>query len=268
MPAAPPTHSRTRPRTAGIGSSLFHESFDAPDAARQFDPRSVLTGPSEYAIGYMPDEVTRDFGRRMHYAAYRARRAIRVGDQRFWRSAYYQLRDRIVLGNQKLVYKAVRYRKAWQIRADDLIGEGHVVLINAVERYNPWLGVRFSTYAFTCLVRALVRLTRKRIGFEQRYQTQGNLAGESSGVNGPGPDRRADFPVDLDHFFQAGHPLLSDREKMVLQLRFGLGQQVEALKLELIGERLGLSKERIRQVQVSALSKLREAVSTSGEMAS
>lgn len=47
-------------------------------------------------------------------------------------------------------------------------------------------------------------------------------------------------------------------------MRFGLGEQVEALKLELIGARLGLSKERIRQVQVSALTKLREAVAIAG----
>jgi len=46
----------------------------------------------------------------------------------------------------------------------------------------------------------------------------------------------------------------------VLRMRFGLGGSAEPLKLELIGERLGLSKERIRQVQVSALTKLREAV--------
>jgi RNA polymerase sigma factor (sigma-70 family) len=268
MPAAPPTLPRALARAPGIGPYIYHKSFDAPAAARKFDPRPVLAESSEYAIGYMPDEVTRDFGRRMHYAAYRAMRAVRANDQLFWRSAFFQLRDRIVLGNQKLVYKAVRYRKAWQMRSDDLIGEGHVVLINAVERFNPWLGVRFSTYAFTCLIRALVRLTRKRIGLEQRYQTQGNMSSETNSLNGTPPQRDSDLPVDLDHYFQANHPLLSEREKLVLQLRFGLGQQVEALKLELIGERLGLSKERIRQVQVSALTKLREAVTLSGEMAS
>jgi len=261
MPAATPTQTASLTRSAGPSHGIEHDSFDDPDAATEYDPRPALRGATEYAIGYMPDEVTRDFGRRMHYAAYRARRAVRVRDRNFWQTVYYQLRDRIVLGNQKLVYKAVRYRKAWQLRSDDLIGEGHVVLINAVERYNPWLGVRFSTYAFTCLVRALVRLTRKRIGLERRFQTQGTLSGETTPFGAAVPEERGnDLPFDLDHYFQSNHPLLSEREKLVLQLRFGLGEQVEALKLELIGERLGLSKERIRQVQVSALTKLREAV--------
>jgi len=260
MAAATPTQTATFVYHVGPAHGLEHDTFDDPDAAMQYDPRPALRGATEYSIGYMPDEVTRDFGRRMHYAAYRARRARRTRDRNFWQTVYYQLRDRIVLGNQKLVYKAVRYRKAWQLRSDDLIGEGHVVLINAVERYNPWLGVRFSTYAFTCLVRALVRLTRKRIGLERRFQTQGALSGETTTFGAVTEERGRELPFDLDHYFQSGHPLLSDREKLVLQLRFGLGEQVEALKLELIGERLGLSKERIRQVQVSALTKLREAV--------
>ncbi len=260
MPATLSSPTAETRSYAGPCSHVRHESFDHPDAPARYDPRPLLNGADDFPLGYMPDEVTRDYGRRMHYAAYRARRAIRPADRRFWRTAYYRLRDRIVLGNQKLVYKAVRYRKAWQMRSDDLVGEGHVVLINAVERYNPWLGVRFSTYAFTCLVRALVRLTRKRIGFEKRIQTQGALTGEALPPAATRADKESSLPVDLDHFFQAGHPLLSDREKTVLRLRFGLGDQAESMKLELIGERLGLSKERIRQVQVSALAKLREAV--------
>jgi RNA polymerase sigma factor (sigma-70 family) len=263
MPAALVSPLAETRRHTGLCSHVYHKSFDESGAHAEYDPRPLLNGSDDFPLGYMPDEVTRDCGRRMHYAAFRARRAVRPSDRRFWRNAYFGLRDRIVLGNQKLVYKAVRYRKAWQLRADDLVGEGHVVLINAVERYNPWLGVRFSTYAFTCLVRALVRLTRKRIGFEKRIQTQGTLSSESLPPTAIKMEKDSSLPVDLDHFFQAGHPLLSDREKTVLRLRFGLGDQAESMKLELIGERLGLSKERIRQVQVSALAKLREAVSIS-----
>jgi RNA polymerase sigma factor (sigma-70 family) len=261
MPAVIASPIAESQRFAGVRVHVAHESFPEPDAAYRYDPRPLLCNREAYPLGYMPDEVTREFGRRMHFAAYRCRRALRPGERRYWRNAYFELRDRIVLGNQKLVYKAVRYRKAWQLRSDDLIGEGHVVLINAVERFNPWLGVRFSTYAFTCLVRALVRVTRKRIGVEKRFQSQGCLNGESLPLAATRGDKESLLPVDLDHYFQADHPLLSEREKTVLQLRFGLGEQAETLKLELIGVRLGLSKERIRQVQVSALAKLREAVS-------
>lgn len=256
--AAVPSHDPSEESV--LRTHLHHPSFEEPRAHSRYDPRIVLENSDHYPLGYMPDETTRDFGQRMHYCLYRAGKARTLRERAEWRRWFYALRDRIVLGNQKLVYKAVRYRKAWQVRADDLIGEGHLVLINAVERYNPWLGVRFSTYAFTCLVRALVRLTRKRIGHEQRFQTQANFAPEVQPPLEIRHESDASIRIDLDHFFQDKHPLLSQREKLVLRLRFGLGEQDEAMKLELIGERLGLSKERIRQVQVSALTKLRDAV--------
>ena len=45
--------------------------------------------------------------------------------------------------------------------ADDMASECQIVLIKAVAAFNPWLGIRFSTYAFTCLTRALSRLSQR-----------------------------------------------------------------------------------------------------------
>jgi RNA polymerase sigma factor (sigma-70 family) len=50
---------------------------------------------------------------------------------------------------------------------------------------------------------------------------------------------------------------LSEREKLVLQMRFGLGDG-HVYPLEKIGERLGLTRERVRQIEAQALRKLRE----------
>jgi RNA polymerase sigma factor (sigma-70 family) len=245
---------------------VVHSSFRRDGAAKRYDPRAALAASTNYALGYMPDEATQDYGKRMHYALWRMRRADTARDRRKWKAAFLALRDRVVLGNQKLVFKAVRYRRAWTLLTDDLTGEGHVVLINAVERYNPWLGVRFSTYAFTCLVRALVRSTKRRSGQDKRLVLQDQLALEGAAQEKT-KDKKDDSPLDLDHYLRDAHPLLTEREKAVLRMRFGIGPAVEPLKLELIGERLGLSKERIRQVQVSALGKLRVAACEAGLVA-
>ena len=260
-----PVTSREPRQGAATPGYIYHESFDAPGARTDLDPREVLNGPTEFAVGYMPDEVTRDFGRRMHYAAFRVRKATGA-EAVAWRRAYLALRDRIVLGNQKLVYKAVRSRKAWQLRSDDLIGDGFVVLIAAVERFNPWLGIRFSTYAYTCLVRGLVRQSRKQITFEKRFQVQPALPDEAfpPGERKPSKTNPADVP--LERALQVGHPLLSEREKLILRMRYGIGDQDREMKLETIGTRLGLSKERIRQLQVGALAKLREALTVTDAM--
>ncbi len=69
----------------------------------------------------------------------------------------------------------------------------------------------------------------------------------------PGPlgtllGERADFVGLLDD--------LPERERQVIRLRFGLGGE-EALTLEAVGERLGLSRERVRQIETAGLKKLR-----------
>ena len=61
-------------------------------------------------------------------------------------------------------------------------------------------------------------------------------------------------------YLQENHQLLSSREKRVLMRRFSLDDQAKAGTLEQVGRELGLSKERVRQVQASALSKLRKAL--------
>lgn len=238
---------------------VIHSSFRRPGAAERYAPRTALATSTDYPLGFMPDEITQDCGKRMHYALWRMRRADTDRDRRKWKAAFLALRDRIVLGNQKLIFKAVRYRRAWTPFSDDLTSEGHVVLIHAAERYNPWLGVRFSTYAFTCLVRALVRSTKRRTGQDKRLLIQDQLTLEGT-AQARVKEKRDESPYDLEHYFRDAHPLLTEREKLVLRMRFGIGSDASPLKLGLIGTRLGLSKERVRQVQVSALGKLRLAV--------
>ena len=66
-----------------------------------------------------------------------------------------------MLGNRKLIYRAVRRWMPPSAFADDMVGDCQIVLIQAVAAYNPWMGIRFSTYAFTCLMRALSRLSQR-----------------------------------------------------------------------------------------------------------
>lgn len=241
-------------------SYIYHEDFGKSGSSKQFDPDEILSRNLNYTQTYMPDDMTRECTKRMHYAAFRFSTAKSAKSARAWKQKYFDLRDRIVLGNQKLVYRAVRKRMAFAYRVDDMIGEGHIVLIRAVAAYNPWMGIRFSTYAFTCLMRALSRLT-------QQYATDWlsrSLAIETLTDNDL-RDRFAEAepgPLDerISEYLEKDHPLLSDREKYILASRYSLAENSEARTLAQVGEDLGLSKERVRQVQSNALGKLREAL--------
>src|SRR4051794_26417162 len=60
-------------QAAEVPHHVTHASFEQEDAEQLYGPKSA--GREEFTATYMPDEVTRDLARRMHYAAWRATRA-------------------------------------------------------------------------------------------------------------------------------------------------------------------------------------------------
>lgn len=247
-------------RTDTLPGYIRHASFSDKSAKQEFDPAPLTDDPIDYDSGYMPDEVTRDHARRMHYAAHRMHNARTPAELARWTTAYHTLRDRIVLGNRKLIYRAVRRRMAASNRAEDLIGDCHIVLIQAVAAFNPWMGIRFSTYAYTCLVRALSRLSQ-RAGTDWLARSVSLDAlpdGEPRNRLPADAHRAAQIPIE--DFLRDDHPLLSEREKLILSHRYTLHDDPAHQTLEQVGKALGLSKERVRQVQATALDKLRKAL--------
>jgi RNA polymerase primary sigma factor/RNA polymerase sigma factor len=237
---------------------VFDPSFAEPNAERRYaSPDPAL----EVAVPHLPDETTRELAKRMHYAAYRLERARGGAAAARWRQAYYDLRDRVVLGNRKLIYPAVRRWAALAHQAEDLIGECHIVLLQAVASYNPWLGIRFSTYAFTCLMRALSRLAQRGAADRLSQSLSLENLAEQAGEDDPAATASGASELNrLDEYLKEAHPLLSSREKVVLRRRFNLANEIETPTLEEIGHDLGISKERVRQVQATALGKLRRAL--------
>lgn len=246
-------------RTDALPAYLRHPSFTTADAPHLFSARVALDDAGDYESRFMPDDVTRDHARRMHYAAHRAHAARSAGGRIRCGAEYIALRDRIVLGNRKLVYRAVRRRMAVSNRVDDLIGDCQIVLIQSVAAFNPWLDVRFSTYAYTCLVRALSRLSQRlATDWLARAMSLDALPDGEPGRRPTGSQLASSGTHRVEDFLRDDHPLLSDREKRILAHRFGSDPKTT---LESVGRAVGLSKERVRQVQASALEKLRRALS-------
>lgn len=235
---------------------IYDESFESRDVAGTYS-REIADDSTETDSGHLSDQATRDLSRRMHYAAYRASKARNGTARKKWLRKYLDLRDSIVVGNRKLVYHAVRRRTPSANRTDDAIGHCHIVLIQAVAAFNPWLGIRFSTYAYTCLLRALARL--ERLNSRDKLARAASLSEISEGDIGgdfdPEPASAKQIPVF--EYLRDDHPLLTPREKAVLSRRFSTGDTSKLTTLATVGRELGISTERVRQVQLSALGKLR-----------
>jgi RNA polymerase sigma factor (sigma-70 family) len=237
-------------------------------------------------------------------------RRAQAGDS----AAREQLIDRLL----PLVSSLARRFRAEGLDQTDLIQEGIVGLLRALERYDPERGVPFAAYAtwwirqslqdarsdfirpFRLPPKALRQLSQLKSEHQRIYQSEHRSAGiaelaertnveldqaralsaadarvrslddpveGSDGELGALGDLLED-PLAADAYEQvietiAGeqlHALLSrltDREREVVRARFGF--DVEPERLADIGERLGVSAERVRQIEERALAKLRSA---------
>ena len=94
---------------------IFHASFEEPGAEEIYG--GVPADNDDESLGFMPDDVTRDCTKSMHYAAWRACGATTRREAARWRRRYFDCRDRIVLGNRKLTFRAVQmWRSVSQTR--------------------------------------------------------------------------------------------------------------------------------------------------------
>lgn len=224
----------------------------------------------------------------------------------------------MVRSNLRLVVNIAKHYGNRGLALNDLIEEGNVGLLKAVQHFDPHLGNRFSTYATHWIKQAIrrallnctqsVRIPAYMVETVARWkQTSAKLAEElgrepepeeiAARMQLPGRKvrilkravRALSAPTQSTHdetgvtiselledsrtprpetaFFDNQeldilHKLLdriSDREAKVLRLRFGLDNQ-EPMTLRDIGEQIGLTRERVRQIEREALNKLHRFV--------
>lgn len=231
-------------------------------------------------------------------------------------------RKRMIVSNLRLVVKISRRYLNRGLSLLDLIEEGNLGLIHAVEKFDPERGFRFSTYAtwwirqtierglmnqtrtirlpihvvkeLNVYLRAARELTQqldheptaeeiahkvdkpvaaveKMFGLNERVSSVDIPMGRESDkpLLDSLPDEQAHDPADLlqdDHLKAAiGDWLgeLSEKQREVISRRFGLRGH-EPATLEEVGAEIGLTRERVRQIQVEALKTLRAIFESSG----
>ncbi len=225
------------------------------------------------------------------------------------------VKNRFIEHNLKLVVAIAKDYRNLGLSFPDLIQEGNLGLIRAVEKFDHRRGFKFSTYAVWWIRQALVRAIQNhsrtirlpshvhdRLQRSQRVRAEltgklgreptpaelapalgtdtdslealdrlsreaisleSNVAGTEKRLEDFVPDAMADRPdggIDDDRMRMGVGSLigsLTPREQLILRLRYGLGGEEEHT-LEQIGQSLGLSRERVRQLEARALKKLRE----------
>lgn len=160
-------------------------------------------------------------------------------------------KNAIVRANLRLVVSVARRHLRPGLSLMELISDGNLTLMRAVESFDIHRGHRFSTYATLALMKGFARGVPLMLA--------GRFMSMEEGMAGDIPDSRLAPPTERLICREEVSQLLShlnERERAVLLAHYGLDHSIPATH-EQVGLRLGLSKQRIRQIERSAIEKLR-----------
>jgi len=169
------------------------------------------------------------------------------------------VKNKIVQANLRLVVSIAKRHVGVSGDLFALISDGNVSLMRAVDKFDYSRGFKFSTYAHWAIRKNFARSIPDEFKHRERFRTSSDEVFQGR------EDERADhLAKEIDQqarSSQIGKILhtLDEREQQIISMRFGLGQGAEPRTLKEVGEELGVTKERIRQLELRALAKLRNA---------
>ena len=139
---------------------------------------------------------------------------------------------------------------------EELVSDGNLALMRAVEKFNFALGNRFSTYATYAIQRHFFRMSHKGRQLRNRFVAADDSLKDRA-AEPPASDACSPEQVDtLKQLFQGFLRDLEPRERQIVVARFGFdGSRPRTFRD--LGSEMGVCKERIRQIQTRALEKIR-----------
>ena len=233
---------------------------------------SVLEGDSAPFAHLLSGEEEAELFMQMNYARLRIRDAAnhtkmgQVGIARAteilrWHKVETEARRLLVERNMALVLSMAKKIRLNGVDFGDMVCEGNMALLRAVEGFDCARGFKFSTYACRAILKSFTRMANKSNRYRARFPTEFDPAYEQSDWDETCHNEAAKYCTEmLVKILDRNSAELSPIEVEVIVGRFGFGDQGKRKTLVQMGRQLGLTKERVRQIQKKVIAKLREAL--------
>ncbi len=271
--------------------TMSHESFDDPKLHAEIigempdpiDPKASRKArapkglppylASLYEVPLLAREQEMHLFRKMNYLKYQANKLRTALDPTKARSTDLDkiealqeealaVKNQIIRANLRLVVSIAKRHVAPTNNFFELVSDGNMSLIRAVEKFDFSRGNKFSTYASWAIMKNFARTIPEENHRRDRFVTGHEAMFESA------PDTRADeheYESSVKRMQDAVRGMLGgldDRERKIIVSRYGLGG-VSEQTLEQLGRELGITKERVRQIESRAQQKLKKIASES-----
>ena len=180
-----------------------------------------------------------------------------------------EARNRLIEHNLRLVAHIVKKYYTTYPDQDDLISIGTIGLIKAIDSFNVENGARFATYAGKCLQNEILMYFRA-----QKKHASVTSINDPVDVDKDGnpltyleiiaaPDDIVDSidrKIKLEKISKAIKTVLTDRERRVMMLRYGLNKSGRHYAQRDVAEMMGISRSYVSRIEKAALSTLRDAL--------
>ena len=266
---------------------VFHPLFEQQDTwVELFGPESLdVSVPIWKPFPEIPGKIkTRDKYKALtreeeqhlflkyNFARYRLAGLIELQGERFsklralsmiqWHEQVMQLREDLVSANMNLVVAMATRSRVGNVEFSEQISEGSMALLRAVDKFDASRGFKFSTYVCRAIFKSFNRLATNTKRYVQRFGKSFEPEMERSNYDEHKHDMiQADLLRDVNEIILTNAAKLTELERSVLRHRFALHGHSRKTLSEL-GEQLGLSNERIRQIQKKAIAKMQEILNT------
>ena len=178
-----------------------------------------------------------------------------------WYRRVLENRAALTHANMALVVAMAKRTKTNSVEFGELVSEGNMALLRAVDKFDFSRGFKFSTYACSAILKAFSRLATQAGTYHQRFPTNSEPEREPSDeLERRHADQRELALEDLRRVLLRNRAGLTDVEQTVLGARFGVVGHGRVQTLHEVSGLVRLSRERVRQVQRGALTKLRLAM--------